>query len=361
MTHATLAPSAADQWGPGRCAASVAMQQAHPQDDDTEAAREGTAAHHVATTGEDCTHAPNGVPIDDDMRDGAAMYREALERRDAPPWTHEQRVSLQWLHPECYGTPDSYAVCEVTRNVWIADYKYGHRYVDAYRNPQLTLYAMGVMHEHVGPPETWRGWRVHYIIVQPRSYRAPSQWQCSGEALADEVPRYRKAAYAALAPGAEAVTGDWCRDCTARHDCGAFWLTVGNSLDVARRAERFNPSPAAVGSQMIEIEAAIKRLRAMQSGLEQAALGLVRSGSAVPGWRAETKQERLAWTVPVEEVIELGEVLGVELSKPGVVTPTQAKKLLDPAVIAQYAARPSGGVALVRDDGSAADRVFTTS
>lgn len=63
----------------------------------------------------------------------------------------------------------------------------------------------------------------------------------------------------------------------------------------------------------------------------------------------------------------MGAMLGAKLAKdPEVITPPQARAELkragiDPALIGVYAARPSGGLKLVADDGSDARKVFASS
>lgn len=50
VDHALLAPSSAHIWAAeGGCRASVRMQQQYPQPEDSDEAREGTAAHHYVS------------------------------------------------------------------------------------------------------------------------------------------------------------------------------------------------------------------------------------------------------------------------------------------------------------------------
>ena len=80
IDHAFLAPSSAGIWGPGGCPASPTVEAQYPEQEDSEKAREGTAAHWVASerlggrsvaVGE---LAPNGVVVDQDMIDGTDAY-----------------------------------------------------------------------------------------------------------------------------------------------------------------------------------------------------------------------------------------------------------------------------------------------
>ena len=58
----------------------------------------------------------------------------------------------------------------------------------------------------------------------------------------------------------------------------------------------------------------------------------------------------------------MGQLMGADLSKPGVVTPKQALKLgIDEAVIKAYSLTPLGSVKLVPDTAADARRVFGTT
>ncbi len=106
-THAPLAPSAAHQWLV--CPGSVAMQRRYPEDGESEHAREGTAAHYAATEADPGPIAPNGVPIDNAMREGAALFRGDIEATLASA-TAGTKVWYERpcdIFPECYGTPDA--------------------------------------------------------------------------------------------------------------------------------------------------------------------------------------------------------------------------------------------------------------
>ena len=82
--HSPIAPSSADIWM--NCPGSVAMQAAQPPEEETEESREGTAAHWLLeqillklTVPADAI-APNGVPINDEMR---AAVRELVDDVEA--------------------------------------------------------------------------------------------------------------------------------------------------------------------------------------------------------------------------------------------------------------------------------------
>jgi hypothetical protein len=107
------------------------------------------------------------------------------------------------------------------------------------------------------------------------------------------------------------------------------------------------------------MEHALARLQSRVEGMREAVTVYIRQGHAVPWHRAEQGYGRTQWTIPTEQVIAMGSLMGVDLSKPGAKTPTQAKKSgVDEAVIKAYSLTPLGSLKLVPDNPADARRVF---
>ena len=372
--HAVLAPSSAHIWAV--CAGSVAMQQAYPEPDDSDEAREGTAAHWYVTEllqGRDVQPgqaAPNGVPISAEMVDCAQAllidvrdtYHAAVGLGGDPQMYVESRVYMPIVHEQNWGTPDVHIVDRARRVLHVWDYKYGHRYVDAAENLQLIDYAIGALREF--PCAEWPLWTVTINIAQPRNYHRfgpMREWQTDGRALLDTyVPMLYEAAKAAMEPGAPFQTGEHCRDCSGRHACPALQQAGALAMDVALQSAPVDLPAHALGLELRQIDDAIKRLRARQTGLEEQAIGLIRGGTAVPFFTAQHSVGRERWTVPAAEAFALGEMYGVDLRKPAEpITPKQARdKGIDEAVISAYAERPRGALRLERVDDNAAKLAF---
>lgn len=81
-THSILAPSGAERWV--NCTGSVELCRQFPERDDSPAAREGEAAHWVASealSGRSVAVgalAPNGTAITAEMIEGAELYVSAI-------------------------------------------------------------------------------------------------------------------------------------------------------------------------------------------------------------------------------------------------------------------------------------------
>lgn len=377
--HALLAPSGAGIWAPeGGCRAYPQMAERYPETSDGLEAREGTAAHwYVSETlsGRVVTEgmlAPNGEPITGEMVDCAvdviADVRDTLAANPGAELWVESRLYMPVVDPQNWGTPDYVVVNRATQTVFVWDFKYGHGFVDAVENWQLLDYLVGVLSQVAGAPQYWTGWKAVLTVAQPRNYHplgSLREWRVTGEKLAAHyLPRFKQSAAESLADAPVATTGDHCRYCPARHACAALLASGQLSVDVSRQSAPVELSPAALGLELRQIEDAIKRLEARQTGLEAQALGLIRAGGQVPHYGTEHAIGREKWIKPPADVFLLGTVLGANLRKPeSPVTPKQARDALakigvDGSVIATYAEKPRGGLRLVRVKDSAARLAF---
>jgi hypothetical protein len=303
--------------------------------------------------------APNGHPIDVTMLDCGEEYlrdvRAVVGARPGGELRIESRVSMAALiHPHNWGTPDTYYLLWSEKTVYVWDYKYGHRYVDVYKNWQTIDYVIGVFETHGIPVDAWPNWRVVVTILQPRNYHPDGPlrvWAFAGAQLVQFAAELRQAAIEATTQGAPMRTGDHCRDCNARHACPALQTVAMSLVDMTMTGHPVNLPPAALGLELRILRMAMKRLGSRAEGLEEQAKALAFKGTDVPWWRGEYSNGRTRWNMPVPEVIALGQNFGIDLAKPGTLTPLQATQAgFDPDLIPLFTETPRGAMALVPFD-----------
>lgn len=371
--HARLAPSSAYTWAdPDGCPGSVEMQERYPEIEDSPKAREGTAAHHYATEtilGRPVALgalAPNGEPINQEMIDCAQEWiRDVTDTYGAncnAALRVEHRVTMAIVHAQCWGTPDAYMIDMAARKIWLWDYKYGHRFVDAFRNWQLLLYLIGILEKEGVPVEEWHLWTFAATISQPRQYSSkPQEWYGGGKFLVEILPHLQRAAIAATMPNAILKTGEHCLHCSAVTRCAAMTIAKGAALDVALWAQPHDPTPHQVSLELRIIERAESMLKARKMGLEELGLHMMRQGLDLPLHKGEHSRGRETWTVDTATVITTGQVFGVDLRKPDApLTPKQAVKAGLPEQAAKAMSEiPSGAIRLVPYDGDDVVRAFS--
>ena len=212
------------------CTASLDMEEGFP-DEQSPYAAEGTACHEMAEHLikkylKIRTRRPNSDYYTDENLEAVGEYvsyvieqieKARLECKD-PVFTVEQRVSLESLIPDCFGTADMVIITD--HKVHIIDLKMGQGVsVDAEWNPQLMTYGLGVLIE---AELLYDIKEVELTIVQPR-LQSISTWGISADDLKKWgtnvlVPNVTKALNheGTFGPGA-----DTCRFCKARYTCKA--------------------------------------------------------------------------------------------------------------------------------------------
>jgi len=363
--HAPLPPSSAHCWV--HCAGWRSLHSAFPDDGDTVPAMEGTAAHwcfeqmFAGITPVVGSTAPNGVLITDEMLDGAELFVDAV-RAAVPPDAKlyvEYKVEMtRTVHEANWGTPDVFALDPDA--IYIVDYKYGHRYVEEFENWQLIDYVAGIYDSCGGKHRD--DFPVHMTIVQPRVFNRGQPvrtWSTTIGALKPYWTRLAAAAPMAMCDDAPCVPGDWCEHCNGRHACEALQRTALVATDKAFSSIPLVLPPLAAARELRAMQRSAKMLEARMTGLQQQLLDLCRKGTDVPGFGIERAQGRQRWTRPIPEVIALGNMFGLDVSKPGVITPKQSVKLGIPAgVVGQMSDEPLGEWRLVEVTTDKARKVF---
>jgi len=163
MLHASLPPSGAHRWVP--CPGSIRSEMLYPEIEN-DSTREGIAAHWLAsevlksylpnslgiklsTTFINNT-APNGVIIDEQMAAAVDVYAHdilsvAQEFGLLSKLQIETKITGNAIHPNNWGTPDSWVYDKKTYTLFLWDFKFGHRPIEAYKNWSLVDYALIIL------------------------------------------------------------------------------------------------------------------------------------------------------------------------------------------------------------------------
>lgn len=221
--HAVLSPSASARWL--SCPPSARLEEQF-KDSSGEAAAEGTAAHALAEhklnkmlKRRSCR--PHSSYDSDEMEectDGYVSFvMEQIQIIDKPFVCVEQHLDLTNFVPEAYGTADCLIVGSGI--VHVIDFKFGRGVlIDAERNPQLMLYALGALDMLSNLYDISEA---RMSIYQPRREHV-STWSVSVDEMLDWAEKELKpGAQLAFAGKGEYAVGVWCHFCRASPRCRA--------------------------------------------------------------------------------------------------------------------------------------------
>lgn len=374
--HAKYAPSGADIWVP--CPGSVAMQAAQPPEEESEESAAGTAAHWLLAqillklpVPADAI-APNGVPIDNEMREGVAdLVRDVTDTlttcKGGDYFQVESKVAAPTMvHPDFWGTPDVFFVQWSTRTVHIWDFKYGHKFVDPFRHLQLVGYAACVIESE--SITDWHDWTFTFTIAQPRCYVSDvlggplREWFTDGRTIAPFIDQLAEACRAADAPDAPCVPGEHCTYCRAIWDCSANQRHAMAYAELSLGQSSLRMDAAAIGLEARVLRRAAGRLTARLKALEVRALALLDDGQSVPHHAVSFSQPRTVWAKDrQEEAASIISMFADGVARLGVALPTPKQVIalgVDASVISPYTTKAAPAKKLVEVDDAQAEKVF---
>lgn len=285
--HALLSASGAHRWL--NCTPSARLESDEPESTSA-AAEQGTAAHALAEHKlrralKQRSKRPVSTWIDDEMEtltdDYVAYVQEhislARETCGDPQVLIEQRLDFSHVVPGGFGTGDCVIIAEPT--LQIIDLKYGQGVlVEAERNPQLMLYALGALHTF---GDLYDIERVAVTIYQPRRGNVDT-WEISVTELEHwaEAEVKPKAELASAGEG-EFCPGSWCQFCKIAPTCRA---RAEANLALARL--EFAPPAELSDSEIADVLARIPQLKTWAADVEAYALSqAVNQGVVFEGFK----------------------------------------------------------------------------
>lgn len=353
--------------------------------EETQEAREGTAAHWVLETlteryknnifidaySFENKQAPNGVILTEEMIDAAVIHwndvTATIESRNHQRHNLyvEETVTVPQIHRDMFGTGDTVFYCKVTNTLFVWDFKYGHRSVSATFNYQLMCYALGAVRRLNINPQS-----IVMRIVQPRCFDGKGpirEWVTDMNTLTEMSIIARERCEQADGPNATCTPGPHCRDCPATYRCPALQQAGAAVYDYIQ--DPVNPVELNEHQLTIEYDLLLRLeqlVKARKDGIEEDIKRRLKQGVNVPSYSLETSYSREKWTLPAKEVISIMNLLGVDASKPDVKTPNQVRQQLkklkiDASVISAYADKASNGLKLQKDASNKARLIFKES
>ena len=370
--HSPLGPSAAKRWI--SCTPSVKLAELFPERD-TEYSKEGDIAHAVAElfvllalgriNQEELEQGLIELEHDDDMLRHARAYADYVTllvqtqrelSTDKPIVIGvEERVYYDDYVEDGFGTSDFYVSSPDQLDV--LDYKYGAGvFVSVKDNPQLRLYALGVLQslDLIYHPQTIR---VH--VYQPRLDNIAVE-EFTYDELVEWTNRIDLAERARLAWSGrgEYVAGDHCQFCPARYQCRALYEY---SYEEARE-EFTDPDLIQIGT-LAEMYSRLDTIKIWIKAVEARMRQLLQDGQPVPRFKLVNGGKRRSWADPEKTITTLLEhgftAEQVSKTKPKgigdieklmskddfeeIVLPLIAVQDLKPAVVAKSDKRPGIG------------------
>lgn len=326
---------------------------------ETDAQREGTAAHWVANCilRGDATDAaemigkiaPNGWPIEPAMARHVQSYVEIVTRHGRVA----SECDLQLFGGLVRGRDDAHTIDDGSSLLRLYDLKYGFRLVEPDENWPTILAALAL----VKPHHTL----ISLEIFQPRAAhpRGPHRKHIVDLATLDDYrAQAEKAVHAAYADKPAAVPGDHCRHyhCPRVGVCTALANTVYQMFEIAadtRRAHKLTAEQ--LGAEGLFLRKAEKLIAARAAGVEAEIDARLMAGEFIPGWMTRQKQTKRVIAKP--DMVKM--LTGHDPYKQTLKSPAELENEgADPKLLAICTEKPFGGFEITPYDPKSVARAF---
>ena len=273
--------------------------------------------------------------VDEDMARHVQTYIDTVKHyADGAEILVEQRLDFGELigQRDQFGTSD--AVVLRPPELQVHDLKFGMGVrVDAERNEQLMLYALGALYQF-GPLAEFE--RVTMVIHQPRLGHV-SEWTCSVKELLEFAERAQQAAARASECMRRTVTiadlkvgEDQCRWCRAKATCPAIAAKVSEEFEAV-------PAPdAATDERLAQAMANVELVEGWCKAIRAETERRLLAGQPVPGFKlVEGRRGARKWQdeKAVEAQLKAMRLRIEEMYDLSLISPTAAERLVKSEVI----------------------------
>lgn len=303
---------------------------------------------------------PTGVP--DDMIDHVTGYynhiietltADGIPRDAITSASVEQSVNLAWLTagdksiPVIDGRPDFKFYWPGTHTLYVWDFKYGHRPVEAIGNAQL---AGAVLAD-----EPYRQSIEHArcFIYQPRDFisgKVVKEWRLTRDGILMQNQRFRMARLDSMRPDAPLCTGSHCRDCNAPGICPALWEDIEMAKSVLDAPS--SATPQHVGERLAIALQLYEQSGYLKDNLTAQGLHMVKNQQHVPGFKAVrgVTQRRVK---DAETLIAMAPLYGLtvdDVTERKPIALGKLQKAFDEATLNEFTVKPEGRLEFVPEN-----------
>lgn len=324
---------------------------------------EGVAAQFMAKAVFDGQHsdsfelidrkAPNGVYMNYEMAENVNKFLEALPSVDTPP--QMEVATNNWIAAVSVKGRANYIGHSYSGStLYVIDFRYGWGIVEPQDNWTLIFHAISWIISNQAQPQ-----RIVLAVFQPRPYHADGAYRDWPLSYAELFDKYRLMQETLGNLSNTLNSGPQCTKCAANGVCPAARKSNMNNIDVSDTVFQDDLPNEAISLELKLIIEAEARMKARKDALSELAKFRIKAGQVIEDFTLEATQGNREWPEWANGDT-LKAMTGIDLSKPGLVTPAQAEKKGVPKdAVNAIAVRNSTGTKLVRESANKkASRLF---
>lgn len=363
------------------CPGSHYLESLYPQEE-SESAKEGTLAHKIAAQWLNVLIHGIGIMPDIplEMVEHISLYVKDVQHEfkkgiEKFPYffdgIEEHFTENGGVTSASKSIIDFYLILEnaTCREIYIWDFKYGHKNIEAVNNFQLFNYASAIMNKikenHFvldSYENNHKKQNTFFLkIVQPRVFTDEKikSWIFNKHTYNEIFDMLQEKEYQALQDHAPCYVTEECFTCNARHACSTLREASFNIIEIASNTSPYVLPSNEIGEELRLLEYSRNVLDARINGLKQQALQYLKKGERVNFYKLQQSTGRLNWDIPIEKLKELEQLTDINLIKEEPVTPKQAiEKGIPEELIAKYTSRKSGEIKIVPQSESQLTKIF---